>query len=803
MKRASALLGLTAAAWAILGSACSKGGPVSELSPIEELGKRLFFDQSLSSPPGQACAACHGPLVGFTGPDEQINRGGGAYGGAVTGRFGNRKPPTSAYAGDSPVLHRDEEGTFVGGMFWDGRASGESLGDPLAEQAMGPFLNPLEQAFPDRRSVVLAVQQSDYTRLFERVWGRGSLDADRDLEGAFERIVRAIAAYERSAEVNPFNSKFDEFWRAATARGLDVAAIHTGNETDFQGFGLTGRELHGLALFNSRALCANCHLLTSVDGRPPLLTDFTYDNLGVSRNPENPFYRQGKEFNPEGEAWVDPGLGGFLERVEKYRPFAAENYGKHKVPTLRNVDARPAPGFVKAFMHNGYFKDLKTLVHFYNTRDVPGADWPPPEVTANLNRDEIGNLGLTGEEEDALVAFMTTLTDPRPGLAPPSTPASPAPQVRTARAPQPSAVVSPEVLPDRRVVFRIRAPQAAGVRLVGTDIPGNGRGSPMTRGEGDVWEVILGPLGPGAYRYNFDLDGVSVIDPRNPAVSESNNNAWSLVCVPGSDFMDLRDVPHGSVAAVTYYSATLQVFRRLHVYTPPGYERGRGRYPVFYLLHGAGDCDDSWSSVGRAGFILDNLIAARKVRPMVVVMPSGHIRPWETRPRAAAPAGGAPAAPPADAFEQDFLNDIMPFVEQHYRVYRDQRHRAIAGLSMGGSQTLNIAMEDLTRFGYIGVYSSGLIGSFGGRRGGAASEAVGPTWEEQHAAVLDDARLKPGLRLFWFATGRDDFLIETSRRTVELLQKHGFKVVFRESEGGHTWINWRDYLHEFAQELFR
>ncbi len=371
------------------------------------------------------------------------------------------------------------------------------------------------------------------------------------------------------------------------------------------------------------------------------------------------------------------------------------------------------------------------------------------------------------------------------------------------RGAQSPAVVSPEVRPDGRVTFRIRAPRATEVRLTGSDIPGNARGTPLVQGEEGVWEITLGPLGAGAYRYNFNVDGVSVIDPRNPAVSESNNNVWSLVCVPGSEVMDLRDVPHGAVAAVSYYSRSLGTFRRLHVYTPPGYELGRGRYPVFYLLHGAGDCDEAWSSVGRAGVILDNLIAAGRARPMVIVMPSGHIRPWESEPGAAAPAAGAPPNPPADAFEQDFLTDIMPFIEEHYRVYRDRRHRAIAGLSMGGSQTLNLAFADLERFGYVGVFSSGLIGSFGARRGGAGAAEAGPSWEERHAAVLEDARLRAGLELLWFATGREDFLIETSRSTVELLRRHGFEVVFRETEGGHTWINWRDYLEQFAPELFR
>jgi len=185
-------------------------------------------------------------------------------------------------------------------------------------------------------------------------------------------------------------------------------------------------------------------------------------------------------------------------------------------------------------------------------------------------------------------------------------------------------VVSPDVSPDRQITFRIYAPKAESVKMSGPDIPGNGKGAPLTKGTNDIWEVTVGPIDPGAYRYEFNLDGVPVIDHQNPATSGSRNHVWSLVIVPGSDFMDTRQVPHGVVAAVTYYSKSLQCFRRLHIYTPPGYETGKGKFPVFYLLHGSGDCDEAWTSVGRAGFILDNLIAAGKAKPMVVVMPAGH-----------------------------------------------------------------------------------------------------------------------------------------------------------------------------------
>ena len=369
-----------------------------------------------------------------------------------------------------------------------------------------------------------------------------------------------------------------------------------------------------------------------------------------------------------------------------------------------------------------------------------------------------------------------------------STSAQPAPQ--RGRGPQGPQVVSPEVSADRRVTFRVLAPKAEAVRLSGSDIPGNGQGAEMKKGTNGVWEVTLGPIEPGAYRYNFNLDGVSVIDPRSSAISESNNNVWSLVYVSGADFMDAKDVPHGAVSSVTYYSKSLKRFRRMHVYTPPGYESGKGRFPVFYLLHGAGDCDQAWTSVGRAGFILDNLIAAGKAKPMVIVMPAGHTGPFRF-------AGPRPAV---DEFAQDFLNDIMPYVEKHYRVYADRQHRAMAGLSMGGGQTLNVGIPHLDKFAYLGVYSAGIFGITGGGPGGAPQ---GPSFEEQHKAILDDAKLKKGLKLFWFATGKDDFLVNTSRATVEMFKKHGFSAVYKETEGAHTWINWRNYLNEFAPQLFQ
>jgi len=368
---------ITACVLFLIGWVWAVGAQVTNgttLTSQEELGKALFFDTNLSTPSGQSCAACHAPDVGWTGPNEAINALGAVYEGAVAGRFGNRKPPSAAYAGDSPILYYDGT-TWVGGMFWDGRATGWTLGDPLAEQAQGPFLNPLEQNNASAQVVIDKVLASTYATLFQQVCTEPS--------AYYECIGRAIAAYERSAEVSQFTSKYD-YWLIGKAR-------------------LTGQEQSGLKLFNGKAKCAGCHVA-------PLFTDFTYDNLGVPRNPMNPFYDE-LDWNPAGEDWVDTGLGGFLKAAGYGETVWGPAWGKQKVPTLRNVDARLFKKFVKAYGHNGYFKSLEEIVHFYNTRDVPGAGWPAPEVAANINTTELGNLGLNHGEELAIVAFLKTLSD--------------------------------------------------------------------------------------------------------------------------------------------------------------------------------------------------------------------------------------------------------------------------------------------------------------------------------------------------------------------------------------------------------
>ncbi len=376
---------------------------------------------------------------------------------------------------------------------------------------------------------------------------------------------------------------------------------------------------------------------------------------------------------------------------------------------------------------------------------------------------------------------------------------------------RPPQFTSAEVSPERAVTFRIFAPNAQAVRLSAGDIPGlTPQNTAMTKADTGVWELTVGPLPAGAYRYSFSVDGVTTVDPRSAAISESNTNVWSLVVVPGHEMFDTKDVPRGAVAAVTYKSSVLGTFRRMHIYTPPGYELGTGTYPVFYLLHGAGDNDHAWSSVGRAGFILDNLIAAKKAVPMVVVMPAGH------QPRVTGNVVGPSAT---QGFVDEFVKDVMPYVEGHYRVKKDRANTAIAGLSMGGMQTLAVSIPRLGRFAYIGVYSSGLIGAFPelNRRPAAPAPATpapaaapprpqtqtAAEWEKEYAAIIDDPALKKGLKLFWFATGKDDFLVQTTRATVDLMKKHNFTVVYDETDGAHTWLKWRDYLVTFAPQLFQ
>jgi cytochrome c peroxidase len=422
--------------------------PDNEVQQVELLGKLILYDKQLSVYRNEACTFCHMPETGFTGPVSELNRTTAAYPGSLRTRFSDRKPQTHAYAPLSPVLHyNSDQGDLVGGNFWDMRATGRRLGNPAAEQAEGPPINPVEMGLPDIACVVYRASQRPYRALFESVWGQQAFaiawpsdvgqvcdrpgpppagdplpvhlsPVDRGRAGTtFDQIAQSIAGYEASAEVTPFSSKYD--------------AVITGKAK------FTPQEQMGYDLFRGKAQCNSCHR----DGGPgedPLFTDFTASNIGTPANPRLPYYAEGQPdafgyvANPAGSSFVDGGVGTFLTNGHmlsqpssvdaRWAPLAPANQARMQAPTLRNVDKRPDPDFVKAYGHNGYFTSLKTIVHFYNTRDaLPRCQphdsgegttcWPAPETTDNMNTSKMGHLGLTDAEEDAIVSFMQTLTD--------------------------------------------------------------------------------------------------------------------------------------------------------------------------------------------------------------------------------------------------------------------------------------------------------------------------------------------------------------------------------------------------------
>jgi enterochelin esterase family protein len=366
-----------------------------------------------------------------------------------------------------------------------------------------------------------------------------------------------------------------------------------------------------------------------------------------------------------------------------------------------------------------------------------------------------------------------------------ATTVSAAQQPAPAQPPSPAnTVVSPEVLVDGRVTFRIFAPNAREVAVRGEFGP---QPVALTRADNGVWSATVGPVEPNAYRYRFVLDGATVPDPRNGQVAQDNAGVQSLLFVagPAAEFMASQRVPHGAVREVTYRSSSLGFDRRMHIYTPAGYDLSSERYPVLYLLHGGGGTDDEWSTIGRAGFILDNLIAAGRARPMVVVMPAGHVPGVEG-------ARAMTASPANDPFTADLLNDVLPYVERNLRVLTDTPSRAIAGLSMGGIQTLNIALNNLDTFGQVGAFSTGWF------------PPVLEEVEKNLGARLDSPTTKARLTLLFIAVGTGDQLAsQNSKNMLAMFDRHGIRYTYRESDGGHTWINWRRYLNELAPMLFR
>lgn len=368
---------------------CLPSASAAPLTDKEQLGKLLFADKTLSSPNGLACQSCHEPAFGFADPDQNVPTSAGI----MPNRFGNRNAPTNTYRAAAPDFGPDPliPGGFRGGMFLDGRAKN------LFEQAQGPFVNPLEMHQPNHKLVVQNVQKAQYASLFQKVYGK-DIFKNQNYEQAYLDIADAITAFEKSPEMNKFNSKLDLFVAGQVQ--------------------LTDQELRGFKLFTdpTKTPCAICHTFPNIDALGNLIsndkapfTDERYFNIGVPKNPDNPFYTIIDPLNPDGENFVDFGLGGNLKKIGQPDTVYGPQLGAFKVPTLRNI-AKTAP-----YMHNGAFKNLKEVVHFYNTRDVTGV---VAEVDNGnvVGRDflpffGIGHLGLTDSEENDLVAFLGTLTD--------------------------------------------------------------------------------------------------------------------------------------------------------------------------------------------------------------------------------------------------------------------------------------------------------------------------------------------------------------------------------------------------------
>lgn len=368
----------------------------------------------------------------------------------------------------------------------------------------------------------------------------------------------------------------------------------------------------------------------------------------------------------------------------------------------------------------------------------------------------------------------------------------------------PPPVRSPEVHADRRVTFRLRAPEATRVDLVGEVLRG-GAPQPMTRGSDGTWSVTIGPLPPEIWIYNFRVEGVDLPDPANPsemprAAGTANS---SFVEVPGDDpaFFDARPVPHGEVRIVLYESAAMGVDRYLWVYTPPGYDASTDRYPVYYLLHGNGETQSGWVMNGRANIILDNLIAEGKAAPMIVVMPHGH-------PIQSASVGPAVIVPPYNGdpgmlnftlFTRDLLDQIIPLVERNYRVLADPAHRAIGGLSMGAFQSIEIGLAHPERFGYVLAYSGG-FGALGPRPPAEPIETQAP-WKQLLANATATSK---NLQLLFLGSGQQETGMRApGQRLVHLLQDRGINARWADYPGGHVFSVWRNLLHESVPMLFR
>lgn len=360
-------------------------------------------------------------------------------------------------------------------------------------------------------------------------------------------------------------------------------------------------------------------------------------------------------------------------------------------------------------------------------------------------------------------------------------------------------ILSPEFQTDGKITFRLYAPESKTVKISGNWMPGFGTQVEMMRNDTGMFQLTIDPLPSEMYTYSFFADGVKTIDPSNAIVVRDGTRNESMFIVAGDKggLYSVNDVPHGTLEKVWYPSASLGLTRRMYVYTPPGYAETTDKFPVLYLLHGAGGDEDAWTTLGREPEILDNLIASGKAKPMIVVMTNGN--PWEAAAPGAAPAkkdgGQQPnfASMGSGKFEESIINDVIPFIEKNYRVDANKGNRAVAGLSMGGMQTLYLTNHYPDKFSWFGVMSMGLVDM--SRFGGTNNP------EDQQKGLEKLKASQP--KLYWIGVGKDDFLYKSVQDLRKFLDDNHFKYEYLETEGGHTWTNWRIYLSELAPKLFR
>ena len=362
----------------------------------------------------------------------------------------------------------------------------------------------------------------------------------------------------------------------------------------------------------------------------------------------------------------------------------------------------------------------------------------------------------------------------------------------------PSGFESPEILPDNSIIFRIKAPDAKEVLVAGTWLQDAPRSIELTKKD-SVWETKIGPIRSDAYEYEYVVDGVPALDPNTKLVTRDGAWIQNLLIVPGeeSSVYEANNVPHGSVHAIWYDSPTLNANRKMHIYLPPGYEKSNEKYPVLYLLHGGGGDEECWLSRGRANFILDNLIAEGKAKPMIVVITNGN--PDNTaaplsRPTTASENTGI-GSMASKSFEISLIKDVIPFVESNYRVISDSNYRAITGFSMGGYQTQNITNTNPEKFKYIGVMSMGLFSS--------ANRENSTDYDRQVHIKQLKALIEAKPKLYWIAIGKNDFLYDSTIKLRALYDEVGLSYIYRENEGVHDWNCWRMYLKELAPMLFK